>query len=872
MRLGLIIAIMFMLLAGCSQGMDSVVPFDQPSSLNQIPIIGYTDNGGVSDALGLLGAYELIMDPKTVTAELVSKRYSAIGESFIVSGKAFFTITPCTDCFKLKGISLDPDGNAVLTFSLQHPFELGNDSKPPTARNRKDLDIYDVACVVVPKEITPTTYALLGESIYSGICVNPDGYTKELANVFKPIDTAVMPYFLAVDDSTDQTPPVSTFNKFAMGASTEFDMVFDVSSPVRFDLYLTFGYGAAARKSTFMSPKYYNPEFNRKASWKVNVIPPAAPWAANENDPSNTRTVTVEVYDWQTGAVVSSEENYEAESDTSKVYAASEVSAVELEVLGVKKSVTTPIGTHTGMPDDPLIFEIPVANSAPSPAPVGEYMGIVKVTDSRPVAESFSDGRDFLIDTPDGIILNNVLMPEFATYQTFKAVVTGSSCGPLEIQNITGCPTSPVANGTQLTFIVTATNPDATHLYFEIDSSYDPVDGFTPDGPAQVDNGTFTNVPIAITPCVVNETVNVAFHVYDDCEFPNHYWSLDGCEITIGSCIPPVGNVTLTVNRFSSDHGVIVSGPWTLSWDPVVGAAQYAIYYDQDHRNGYTFNLAGVVDGTVNSYTVPASHVPANFYVPGNTYVVRVRLIADDPSSELEDSERAFVSFCSFESFPVGVFGVNETNGEGWYTTLERNPLITYYGNAFFYWPSTMNHSSYKNNGVNVMSLLPWYLGIDWSTSDYYPGDLVGITFEPPDVPNASVRRVAIVGSCSNQWLASDMGGIVMGAVDSPTQPLGGWDGTNLIWAQADTTTGCQPYNYNHQDAVYPFPFDMSGYTSGNNCWRFSFTPPPAQFTKGLMSADVGMIGDYVALAAYNEFNNSSPPCLYLDDLTVVVY
>jgi hypothetical protein len=875
MRLGLLIAFLIVV-TGCSQGMNPVVPTDQSGSLDQIPIIGYTANEGVSNALGLLGAYELILDPETVSAELTAKRTSAIGESFIVSGKGFFTITPCSDCFKIKRISLDSDGNVVLTFHLKHPFEPGNDAKPPTARNRKDLDIFDTACIVVPKETTPTTYSLLGESIYSGICVNPDGYTKELANVFSPMDNAVMPYFLAIDNSTDQTPPVSTYNEFSMGASTEFDMVFNLSSPLKFDLYLTFGYGAAARKSTFMSPKYYNPEFNRKAAWKVSVIPPTEPWVEGENAPSDTRIVTVEIYDWQTGADVSAQENYEDETDTTKVYAASEVSEVELEVLGVKQSVTTPSGTHTGMPGDPLIFEIPVANSAPSPSPAGEYTGIVKVSDSRPVATSISEGRDFLIDTPNGIVLNNVLMPEFATYQTFIAVVEAqSSCGPLEVTDISGCPLNSVPVGEKVTFTVTASNPDATHIYYEIDSSYNPVDGFIPDGPAQVDDGTFTDVVISLNPCVVGGTVNVAFHVYDDCAVPNHFWSFDDCQITIASCIPPVGNVTLTVNRFSSDHGVIVSTPWTLSWDPVPGAAQFAIYYDQDHRDGYTFNLAGVVPGTVNTYTVPASHVPANFYVPGNTYVVRTRLVADDPSSELADSERAFVSFCSFESFPTGVFGVNASNGEGWLTALERDPFITYYGNAFFYWPSTMDHPGYKNNGANVLSFLPWYLGEDGSTVNYYPGDLVAITFETPDVPDASVRRVAIVGSCSNMWVTADEGGIVMGAVESPTQPSDGWDGENLIWAQADSNIleGYQPYNFNHQDTDYSFPFNMTGYTSGNNCWRFQNDPPyTPQFTQGLMSANVGMVGDYVAIAAYKEANNGNYPCIYMDDLTVVIY
>jgi hypothetical protein len=733
---------------GCS-GNSPTLPNQGSTQSDSLPIIGFAESGGVSNALGLLGAYELIMDPETVSAELTAKRTSAIGESFIVSGKGFFTITPCSDCFKIKRISLDSDGNVVLTFHLKHPFEPGNDAKPPTARNRKDLDIFDTACIVVPKETTPTTYSLLGESIYSGICVNPDGYTKELANVFSPMDNTVMPYFLAIDNSTDQTPPVSTYNEFSMGASTEFDMVFNLSSPLKFDLYLTFGYGAAARKSTFMSPKYYNPEFNRKAAWKVSVIPPTEPWVEGENAPSDTRIVTVEIYDWQTGADVSAQENYEDETDTTKVYAASEVSEVELEVLGVKQSVTTPSGTHTGMPGDPLIFEIPVANSAPSPSPAGEYTGIVKVSDSRPVATSISEGRDFLIDTPNGIVLNNVLMPEFATYQTFTAVVTEESgCGPIIFNpatDMTGCPTGTVSNGESFDFTVTATSDGASQITYEIDSDYDG-SAFNPDGPANTD-GVFNGLIFLSTPCTVGDTFTVAFRFTDNCD-PVNVLVVEACTVEIGECCPvDTGDLkVLSINRNNPTYvGQITS--LTFDWNDHPCAEEYVF----QRADGYTgTGWTDVATTTSSTYDfVPVGNDPDDDI----RFRVIAREVAGNPSTNFLPSEEVFVLMvCNGGGTTNNYWQIHFNNSDGRFAFWGNSNGIGIDG-----WPDPANSGIYKN-----------WIGI----YGHSPANAWSVARNPTAIPDI-VGQTECFGegywTRRNNWISTM--GLVIGTLSNPLPP-----------------------------------------------------------------------------------------------------
>ncbi|MCD6216629.1 hypothetical protein J7L05_02075, partial [bacterium] len=159
----LLLFVLVLALAGCSSGSNNPLTSqgDQTAgSIDNLPIIGASIfEDGSFNAIGMLGAYEMSINPANNTAELVAKRTSAIGESYVVSGIGFFTVSPCPSCLKLKGISLTPDGNAELTFSISHPFEKGDILKPPTAINRLDLDVFDLAMVIAPQEAVASTYS-----------------------------------------------------------------------------------------------------------------------------------------------------------------------------------------------------------------------------------------------------------------------------------------------------------------------------------------------------------------------------------------------------------------------------------------------------------------------------------------------------------------------------------------------------------------------------------------------------------------------------------------------------------------------------------------------------------------------------------------
>ncbi len=417
-----IVALIFTLsiIVSCSSSKSPVSPADLSSSDN-VPQTDIVDGNGPFNAIGLMGAYELIFNPDFNSADLIPKRSSAIGESWVVNGINYFTISPCRDCLKIKGIYGDKSGVSV-EFELKHPFEKGDPMVPPSASNREDLDIFDVALVIAPLNAAPTEYLLTNATAYDNICVGQDGYTTELASLTS--DDTALPYFLVTDDSIYG---ISTWNIFAMGGEKSFNAFFSSKSSIlRFDLYLTFGYGASATYLTRFDTKYYNPEFNKKAAWKVDVSPQSF-WM----DTDNTTPVDIEVrvYDWQIGATVSTAPDF-ADANPGHVYAASEVTNVSLEIPEMISTLQeqTSATSGNGNPTDPLIYNFSVLNE--NLLPKGNYNGLVKVTDERSVGALPPTGdRDFLVHTENGITLEYLAISEYATYQSFTVNVNTNNTG-----------------------------------------------------------------------------------------------------------------------------------------------------------------------------------------------------------------------------------------------------------------------------------------------------------------------------------------------------------------------------------------------------------------------------------------------------------
>ena len=302
-----------------------------------------------------------------------------------------------------------------LGVHLTHPFQAGNPALPPSGSNRLDLDIFDVAIVASPVG-SPQHFSLMNQDVITDFAYLQDGYTTELSNLMG-ISNLALPYFLIVKD----TPASITYNEYSMGTSYQSTIFLQPMSTHRsFHLYLTMAYGASATFLTRLTPKYYNPEFNRKAAWKVNANAEST-WVDNDNTtPVNVR---VEVFDWQQGATVYSNPDDFANAPVSQVYKHSEVASVSVEIPGMTNSlaIKTIPDSGTGMPGDPLVFNIPIINENFLAA--GDYVGLVKVTDTRIPNVSPDLNRDCIVLAPDGKTIMQFEIPSYSTFQTFAAHV-----------------------------------------------------------------------------------------------------------------------------------------------------------------------------------------------------------------------------------------------------------------------------------------------------------------------------------------------------------------------------------------------------------------------------------------------------------------
>jgi hypothetical protein len=459
--------LILVILSGCSSVNNNStvtnIPPGKDTGGDSIPVLAYDG----STAIGMMGQYSLSIDPEGSSAQLNPARLSALGQSYIVSGESFFAITPCPDCLKLKNLSLDSDGNLVAGMVIKHPFPKGDPLKPPSGLNRLDLDVFDVALIIAPDELTSNGYPLMGIDTFPGIIINADGYTREM-NEVADIDYA-LPYKICYESEYN--------NRFEMGTDYEpFDVVFKLSDSLNFDLYLIMGYGASATRPQRLNPVYYVPEFNRKAAWKVVVTPPQGDdppepgntW--NSIDTSTEYPVTIDIYDWNHGAVIAA--IYPDPTNPDQISAESNIGDVVVEIPGMTLSLVTASTTDTSTNgwDDPLTYTALIANE--NGLGEGEYYGLVKVIDTRSPGSSMIGGEtDTLAHSPNGVLLEWYGIPEFAAYQVFTATVIAGGSGPE--CDIHADDTDATVGESVTVDPGTSNDPDGSIISYEYDYDYD---------------------------------------------------------------------------------------------------------------------------------------------------------------------------------------------------------------------------------------------------------------------------------------------------------------------------------------------------------------------------------------------------------------
>jgi hypothetical protein len=710
--------------SACSKSMSSITPeitSDSSVDNSHYPLF-VNEWDRVESKFFILSAYELIVDAENMSAKLTPKRtLDRIGDSFLVEGMYYFSAEPCSECFELESIGLNPDDLIELVFHVKHPFEPGNTQNPPSGKNRLDLDIFDLALVIVPENRDSYLFTQSGLRVYNDVCARADGYTRELSELTQ--ETAACPYYLVIDNS-DTT--VSNFNEFPMGSEQSFSTMFNIEGQIRFNLYLTMGYGASSKFASRLTPSYFNPEFNKKGAWKVQIVapegddPPSAWNTWNESDSTTEHIVTVKVWDWQHGVISISDPPV----NPGDIVSPSDVSIVRLEIEGMTtnlKEVTSPVSGTGRDPSDPLIFEIPVANE--NLLPEGEYAGVVQVLDERiPPSDGIPGDIDMLVQGQSKGQLGWFNLPEFATYQVFTATVVGTPCTAQG--SITPDYDDYYAyNGETLDFDV-----DAVTMGGDITDYW--VDWGSGTYTESNTTGNFTHQFIdSDCPGFADDVLDVRFGVELDCN-PGNILLIDSTTVSIRSCsnlLLPVENIILTVNRLDVDqrYGIDTEKPYTLSWDDPGGLAfDYVIYWDNNPSDGLSnnFQLAGSTQST--GWDTPASHlnVDGSHFVKGITYIVYSRRSNGVECSTGSQIAHVIVSDAETSS------GLEPYNMQGWMTNNKSGDDSMYMDVPYtqFLMAAVGNLAIRFGHKVGVADVGEWE----------------GISRPTPNVPDSSVRRL----------------------------------------------------------------------------------------------------------------------------------
>jgi hypothetical protein len=448
---------LIMLFALSCSSQNSVAPVldnTQNGSGNTSLPVFVSDRDSASNPLegqGFLGLFSGTASLDNLSIELSPLRKSSLTDTLeVVDITNFLALAPCSDCVKIKSVSLNGDGNLVATIGIRHPFPAGDPLKPITGRNRGDLHVFNVEGIVAAQSGSTYQFPVLGVSIADSGLANPDGYTTYLdpyLDEIYPTDADSHPYVMHFDDYTEgnfspdnpmgfdsvTTPPPSGNLVMPMGSDyDDQDYIFDFSGSPEFNFIFAVGctYAvSAATKIQRFSPEYRVPQHNKKAASEVWVDVTSNDLVAG--DTLSSADLSIHVLDISHGVP--------AGDNLNEMKYESNVAGIMIELPGIISGLHTDYVEAGGDGRDPLnslTFTTTITNSAGGGD--GTYRGLVKVLDSYPTGQNESP----LLDGKDGIqrvdpLINPLTamfdINEFATYASFTIEVSTVPQDPIAV-------------------------------------------------------------------------------------------------------------------------------------------------------------------------------------------------------------------------------------------------------------------------------------------------------------------------------------------------------------------------------------------------------------------------------------------------------
>jgi hypothetical protein len=494
----LLLTIMLISLGCSSPDRTSVIVPDSPESQIQsgaIPV-GVSDwsrDGTPESGYGVMGLFNLGIDAKNLNAELTLLRQSSLTDVLeVVDITNFLKLAPCQDCADISSISLDTDGNIVVSIGIKHPFDIGDPHSPIYCPNRFDLHVFNVEGTIVSNN-TVVTYPSLGVSLADVPLVNADGYSAYLDDSLDsiyPTDATVHPYVLHFDDYTEGNfsaenpygflsvtdPPPSGNLVMAMGCDYNYkDYIFNLEAGDSVNYIFAVGctYAvSAAKRSDRLTPEYRIPQHNKKAASEVRVSVIAND--LRDDDANSSAEIEVSVVDVSQGVAVG--ENLD------EMFAESNVDDIFIDIPGILSSLSVIDGNNpvsgTGHdPSDPLIYHKTINNELL--AGEGTYRGLVKVLDSYTPGLNTSpllNGMDGIerVDPIANPLSGLFAISDFATYATFRVSIGVGNDPPVAVL---APDQSDIEMGEMVNFDGTGSyDTDGTITLYEFDFDWDGIE------------------------------------------------------------------------------------------------------------------------------------------------------------------------------------------------------------------------------------------------------------------------------------------------------------------------------------------------------------------------------------------------------------
>ncbi len=497
----LLLGLIFILLAaGCSSS-KSGNPISPSSDFNQLESISEIPSAirtGANSYMGMFGLYDLSINPAGNHAEIVPLRLSeTLGEQYVVDIVSFLNISPCTDCVRIMGIELEPDGTITVNIGIRHPFPLPVDMDNPQNNERLDLHIFDVQGILVLDgdfEFPLTVSDINADCIYEESVVssrdilrNADGYTSIFDSFYDtifPTTSNIHPFKLFARDGSEgnYNPDYDPLNGFPFLDNPTGHNVFRQACPgyiVGYNFALTPGinynflfalsasYGHAGQgKGTELgkrnNPRYFLPEFNRKEPWMVTCEITNSNLAGHT--PSSYADLDIKIRDWQNNLTMNPAFDFMTSSLRS-ISRESSIRNVTLEVPGMSlmlNEYTLPVPTGNGSDTSPLRYQLRIYNEGL--VPEGIYHGLVTARDDL-------EGTVLSIGIErDGVTIFPV--NDFSTYQVFTLNVAPADFPPVSIITTIPDPPAILETNQPITFDGSLSTDDGTIMSYEWDFDY----------------------------------------------------------------------------------------------------------------------------------------------------------------------------------------------------------------------------------------------------------------------------------------------------------------------------------------------------------------------------------------------------------------